>query len=68
MKRKKIIKFPNLLAEMKKSGETQNDLARLLKLTQATVSRKLSGKVEWGIWEIDDICEHYKKSYYELFK
>ena len=68
MKRKKIIKFPNLLAEMKKSGETQNDLARLLKLTQATISRKLSGKVEWGIGEINDICEHYKKDYYELFK
>lgn len=67
-KRTTVIKFPNLLAEMKKRGETQYDLAKMLKVTQATMSRKLAGKVQWRIGEIEDICEHYDKGYYELFK
>lgn len=61
-------KYPKLLEEMKKHGETQKTLAQLLGLTTATISRKLAGKIEWSLGEVETICEHYKKDYYELFK
>ena len=64
----KQVKYPGLAAEMARRGDTQEDLAKLLKLSRPTVCTKLSGKAEWSIGEIEIICEHYKKDYYELFK
>lgn len=64
----KIKKFPKLEAEMEKNKESQYAIAKLLNIKQATVSRKLSGKNEWTIGEVDILCEHYKKDYYQLFK
>ena len=61
-------KFPKLEAEMKEHKESQYTLARLLKVSQPTVCRKLSGETEWNIGEVDILCEHYKKDYYQLFK
>ena len=68
MEKKKEIKFPELLAEMARRGETQETIAKLLGLTRATISRKLSGKIEWTIGEIEILCEYYGKDYYQLFK
>lgn len=65
---KRVVKFPNLVAEMARNGETQKDLAKLLKTTRSTMSRKMNGKTEWTISDVEIICEHYKKDYYELFK
>jgi len=62
------IRYPNLLAEMKRSGETQDNVASLLNLSRTTVNWKISGKSEWTISEIEILCEHYKKDYYDLFK
>ena len=62
------IRFPKLMAEMKKRKENQNTIAKLLNESQATVSRKLAGKFEWTIGEVDILCEHFKKDYYQLFK
>lgn len=64
----KIVKYPELVGEMAKNGDTQKALAKLLGITHSSVCRKLSGKNEWSISEIDKICEHYNKSYNELFK
>jgi transcriptional regulator with XRE-family HTH domain len=64
----KILKYPNLLAEMKKRGETQDHISELLGLSRTTVNLGLSGKREWTISEIEKLCEHYQKDYYELFK
>jgi transcriptional regulator with XRE-family HTH domain len=65
---KKIVKFPNLAAEMARNGETQKDLVELLKTNKSTISRKMSGITQWTIADVEIICEHYKKDYYELFK
>jgi predicted transcriptional regulator len=62
------ILYPELLGEMAKHGDTQKSLAKLLGITYSSVSRRLSGKSEWSISEIDILCEHYGKNYYELFK
>lgn len=68
MKKKKEIKFPNLRAEMLKHGETQQDLANILKQGRVTINKKITGKRQWLIGDIEDICKHYSKDYYELFK
>lgn len=65
---RKEIKFPNLVGEMAKRGENQKTLAILLNCHRSTISKKLSGKVEWSIGEVERICEHYGKDYYQLFK
>lgn len=62
------IKYSNLLAEMVRNRESQDDVATLLNLARATVNTKMLGKTEWTISEIDILCKHYKKDYYELFK
>lgn len=64
---KKVL-YPDLVAEMAKRGETQRSLAKAIGLTYSAVWRRISGKQEWSINEIDKICEHYNKNYYELFK
>ena len=66
--KKHEIKYPNLEVEMSRNGDTQKKLADLLNITQQTVSKKLAGKVDWTIGEIEIICEHYNKDYYQLFK
>ena len=67
MKRKKP-NYPVLVAEMKKHKETQETLGKLLGVNRMTICLKLMGKYDWTISEIDALCEHYKKDYYELFK
>lgn len=64
----KILKYPELVGEMAKHGDTQKTLAKLLDITYSSVSRRLSGKAEWSISEIEKLCEYYGKDYYELFK
>lgn len=62
------IKYPNLLAEMARRGDKQKDLAKLIGVATPGISRRLSGQTEWSIGEIEIICEHYGKDYYQLFK
>lgn len=64
---KKVL-FPELIAEMARHGDNQRTLAKLLGISHGSVCRRLSGKSEWTISEVDIICKHYNKDYYELFK
>lgn len=64
----KEVKYPSLVAEIARHGEYQKTLAKLLGTTNASLSRKLSGITQWKKEDIDKICEHYNKSYEELFK
>lgn len=61
------VKYPNLAGEMAKNGENQTILAELLGLSKPTISRKLSGQTDWTIGEVEKLCEHYGKDYYQLF-
>lgn len=61
-------KYPNLKAEMARLRESQEDLSKLLNICQMSVSNKLRGETDWTIGEIEILCDHYKKDYYELFK
>lgn len=64
----KVVKFPNLVSEMARNGETQKDLAEVINTDSAGISRRLNGLTKWTIEEVELICEHYNKGYYELFK
>lgn len=43
--------------EMRNQKISQGDLAYQLNLTQAAISQKLSGKVEWSLWEIMNVFD-----------
>lgn len=62
------VQYPNLAAEMARRGETQKELATLLKISRGTMSRKMNGKTEFTIGDVEILCEHFKMDYYELFK
>lgn len=64
----KTTKYLELAGEMARCGETQRTLAKLLGITPNAIWRRLTGRTEWTINEIDKICEHYQKSYEDLFK
>lgn len=64
---KKLVVYPNLVSEMAKRGETQKDIAELLGIAIPTICRKLNGQVDWNITEVDMLCEHFNKDYYQLF-
>ena len=64
----KEVKYPGLVGEMARRGETQRTLAKLLGTSYNSIWRRLTGRTEWSIGEIEKICEHFGKDYYELFK
>jgi hypothetical protein len=64
----KEYKYLNLFYEMRKNKEFLKDVAELLDVTPQTISAKLAGEHDWTIGEIETLCEHYNKDYYELFK
>lgn len=63
----KAVIYPNLLAEIARSGETFAMLADLMNLSYSGFSRRINGTVEWSKSEIDTLCEHYNKPYDYLF-
>ena len=64
----KNIKYANLVGEMAKNGETLVTIGKLLGISDARVSRRLSGQTDWKISEIETLCEKFDKSYCELFE
>ena len=65
---KKFVLFPEIVKEMERRGETQDDLARLLQLDRSIISKKLSGVVQWTIGDIEVMTLHYNKDFWELFR
>jgi len=61
-------KYPEIIGELRKKAESKQYLADFLGINISTLIKKLSGKTQWNIGEIDKICEHFGKDYYELFK
>lgn len=64
----KEVKYPNLVGEMARHGDTQRTIADLLNTSYNSIWRRLTGRTEWTISEIDKLCEYYQKNYDELFK
>ena len=60
--------YPDLVGEMAKHGDTLKTIAKLLDLTVPSIWSRFAGKKDWTISEIETICDHYGKSYDDLFK
>ena len=65
---KKKVLYPNLAAEMARNGDKTRDVASLLGITRSAVNSKMNGLMAWTQKQIDILCEHYDKTYEELFK
>lgn len=64
----KKIKYPGLVSEMARCGDTQKTISKLIGRTVSNVCLRFTGKKEWTIGEIEKICDYYGKTYEELFK
>lgn len=60
-------KYSNLVKEMKVNKVSQRKLSKILEIHENSVRKKLDGKTEWTIGEIEALCDYFKKDYYELF-
>lgn len=66
MMERKVL-FPNLLAEMARKGETQKSIAKVLGVSEPTISLKFKGKSDWTLGEVETLCDYFNKDYYQLF-
>ena len=60
--------YLEIINQMKKRKETQQDIAKLLELDQTQISRKLSGYIDWSTDEIKILCKHYNMKFEKLFR
>lgn len=61
-------KYATLYQEMRKHKESQTKVGKLVGVNDLSIRKKLAGKTDWTISEIDILCKHYNMDYYELFK
>lgn len=60
--------YTKIVQEMKARKETQSVVAEILGITRQNLKWKLDGRSDWTISDIEILCEHFNKNYYELFK
>lgn len=60
--------YTKIVQEMKARKETQSAVAEILGITRQNLKWKLDGRSDWTISDIEILCEHFNKNYYELFK
>lgn len=61
------VKFPNLMAEIARRGETQKSIANILGISEPTIGFKLKGKTDWTLDEVQQLCDYFGKDCYQLF-
>ena len=60
-------RYPNLFAQMIIHNENYEKIGHLLNRTKSAVGRRMNGEVAWEIDDIKILCEHYEKTFEELF-
>jgi len=60
--------YQEILSQMTKHKETQQDLANVLNIDRSQVSRKVFGKCPWRMNEIKLLCKHYNIKFEKLFR
>lgn len=61
--------YPELVNQMKLHKQGLQEVADLLNIKyKEQISRRLSGKVEWTIGEVETLCNYYNMGFWELFR
>ena len=61
--------YPEVVNQMKLHNQNLHDVAELLSIPNISqVSRRLSGKVQWTIGEVEILCRYYNLDFWELFR
>lgn len=60
--------YPNLAAEMARCNHSQADIADMLGLGQAAISKRMSGRTKWTINEVSILCAKYGRDFGYLFE
>ena len=61
--------FPEIVNQMKKRNQTLKDVKDLLGLADVSqVSKRLSGKLQWSIGDVEILCKYYNIDFWKLFK
>lgn len=60
--------YQEIINQMKKRKEKQQDLAKLLEIDRTQISRKISGYCDWSTDEIKLLCKHYNMKFERLFR
>ena len=61
-------KYPKLVSVMRENKITYVKLANVLGIQPYSVYRKVKGRTDWTISEVETLCKLLNKNYYELFK
>lgn len=61
-------KFPEIINQMTLRNERLKTIADLINLDISQVSRRLTGRKQWTICEIEILMKHYGMKYEKLFK
>lgn len=60
--------YQEIINQMKKKKEKQQDLADLLEVHRTQISRKITGYSDWSTDEIKLLCKHYNMKFEKLFR
>lgn len=55
-------RYPNLVAELARTGYTRKEIAQKMKMSLSSLQRRLSGHAEFRLNDIYSLCEIFGKS------
>lgn len=61
-------KYPEIINQMFLRNERLRNIAELLNVDISQISRRLNGKKQWTISEIEILMKHYGMNFETLFK
>lgn len=62
----KVVTYPKLRVAMAQNGDTQTDLAKLLKVSKPTITKKFDKTVKFTEEQVKALCKYYQKTEKQL--
>lgn len=65
----KNTQFPEIVNQMTKHNQKLKDMVEILGFKEKSqVCRRLAGKIEWTIGEVETLCNYYNMDFEDLFR